>query len=88
MSEDHDTRLRRLHMRSIRRGIKEMDIVLGGFAETGLRDLSVEMLDVYERLLSENDHDIYAWIMGKDPAPQPYVGLLQVVMEKLEISSG
>lgn len=39
MSEAPEARLRRLRMRSWRRGTKEMDLILGGFAESRLGGL-------------------------------------------------
>lgn len=35
--EDHATRLKRLRMRSWHRGIKEMDLILGGFADDEMK---------------------------------------------------
>lgn len=55
--------LKRLSMRSHRRGIKEMDIILGRFSDHCLMELSESELDIYERLLSENDHDLYQWVI-------------------------
>lgn len=65
MTEDHETRLRRLAMRSMRRGIKEMDLILGSFGREALAGLSAAELDLYEVLLEENDHDLYAWISAR-----------------------
>lgn len=76
MAETHETRLKRLHMRSIRRGIKEMDIILGGFSKAKLADLSTADLDVYDVLLEENDHDLYQWVTGQQPTPGPYLELV------------
>jgi antitoxin CptB len=67
--ETPDIRLRRLRMRSWHRGIREMDLVLGGFADGALPGLAPEALDAYEALLVENDHDIYGWIAGRAEAP-------------------
>ena len=67
--EAPDTRLRRVRMRSWRRGIREMDLVLGGFADGALAGLEPAALDAYEALLSENDHDIYQWIAGRVETP-------------------
>ena len=36
MAETRETRIKRLRMRSWRRGIKEMDLILGGFADAGV----------------------------------------------------
>ena len=69
-------RLRRLAMRANRRGIKEMDIILGRFAETGLGALDAEMLDLYDALLSENDHDLYQWVTGQSAPPPRFAGLV------------
>ena len=76
MSEDRATRLKRLHMRSMRRGIKEMDLILSRFwAREGA--LMVEGdLDLYESLLGENDQDLYQWVSGQAESPRAYAGLI------------
>ncbi|ARO14307.1 flavinator of succinate dehydrogenase [Ketogulonicigenium robustum] len=73
----HDEmRLRRLHMRAIRRGIKEMDLLLGHFAAARLSSLSPAELDGFETLLAENDHDIHAWATGAQAVPDAYAELM------------
>ncbi|MCY4336930.1 MAG: succinate dehydrogenase assembly factor 2 [Litoreibacter sp.] len=79
--EPRETRERRLKLRSMRRGIKEMDLILGGFAQEGLRDLSDADLALYDEMLSENDHDMYAWASGQVPAPERFAELMQRVVE-------
>lgn len=72
ITERPEHRLKRLHMRSWRRGMKEMDLILGHFANESLADLSPEDLDLYERMLGENDQDLYLWVtalIGDGPAP-------------------
>ncbi|PRY25343.1 antitoxin CptB [Aliiruegeria haliotis] len=71
-NESRENRLKRLHMRSWRRGIKEMDLVLGKFSDDHLGDLSDDDLALYDALLSENDQDMLRWITGQDPVPAPY----------------
>lgn len=71
-SETHDIRLKRLKMRCWRRGTKEMDLILGPFADTQLSWLSSEILDVLEELLEENDQDLYLWYAGKQQGPGKY----------------
>ncbi|MEM6480296.1 MAG: succinate dehydrogenase assembly factor 2 [Pseudomonadota bacterium] len=56
-------------MRSMRRGIKEMDLLLMTYATHRLAFLSSKELDTYEALLEENDQDLYAWVSGKDIPP-------------------
>lgn len=63
-------------MRSMRRGIKEMDLILSAFADTHLDGFTDETLVLYDQLLSENDHDIYGWIGGQIPTPEAYLNLV------------
>ena len=76
MIETHENRLKRLRMRSMRRGIKEMDIILSAFADAQLDQLSAEDLDLYETLLSEADLDMYQWVSGQAPTPAEYLELM------------
>ncbi|WP_415184965.1 succinate dehydrogenase assembly factor 2 [Phaeovulum sp.] len=76
MSETEEAGLKRMTMRSWRRGMKEMDLILGPFADETLAQLSAADLVIYDRLLGENDQEIYTWIMGTQPTPAPYLDLL------------
>jgi antitoxin CptB len=69
MDETAEARLKRMAMRSWRRGTKEMDLILGPFADRHLADLSEPDLATYDRLLEENDQDLMAWILGQSPPP-------------------
>lgn len=80
-SESREIRLKRLRMRSMRRGIKEMDLLLMAYAEHRLDLLSGDELDVYEALLDENDQDLYAWVSGKDSPPAHLSVMLEDVAE-------
>jgi antitoxin CptB len=75
MTEDHATRLRRLRLRSMRRGIKEMDLILTAFS-AGLEGLTLDEVAVYDRLLAENDLDLLAWITGQMAPPALYAALV------------
>lgn len=76
MTETAESRLKRLSMRSWRRGMKEMDLILGGFADARLAALSPAALDAYEALLEENDQDLYKWVGGAAPAPALHAPIL------------
>ena len=67
----------------MRRGIKEMDIILGHFSEMGLDSLSVEQLQNYDVLLSENDHDLYAWVSGTLPPPDKFSQIISKIVQKM-----
>lgn len=76
MNEPLDVMRKRLHMRSIRRGIKEMDLILEAFSKAHLTHLEPAELALYDRLLSENDHDLYQWVSGQSSEPAPYAPLM------------
>ncbi|KMK68932.1 succinate dehydrogenase assembly factor 2 [Puniceibacterium sp. IMCC21224] len=76
MTEPHEIRLKRLSMRSMRRGIKEMDLILMRYSAARLAALDAVTLDTYEALLDENDQDLYQWVTGQSPAPAPFAGLI------------
>jgi len=63
-------------MRSWRRGTKEMDLVLGPYAEANLPAMSLAELDAYDALLAENDQDLMAWMLGQKPVPAAHAGLI------------
>ncbi|SRR5690606_23268633 len=71
-----DVRRRKLLYRAGHRGMKEMDLLLGGYVESHIRDLSNEALGVLERLLDESDQDLLAWMTGQKPVPERWDGEL------------
>lgn len=70
MTAEH--RLKRLRLRSWRRGTREMDLLLGPFADTHLAAMTADDLDLYEALLGESDPELYAWTSGRDAPPERY----------------
>ena len=76
-----EARLKRLRMRSWRRGTKEMDLILGPFADERLAGLAPPALDAYEAILSENDQDLYRWVSGAEPMPAAHAPLLEEIAE-------
>lgn len=78
---DRDTRLRRLKIRSWRRGIKEMDLILGSFWDDHGASLDDKTLDLYEELLIENDQELYRWCSGQAHPPERFAGLIAQLMQ-------
>lgn len=68
----------------MRRGIKEMDLILQAFADAQLAGFSDDALVLYDQLLSENDHDIYGWIGGQLPVPEAYLDLVTQISASAE----
>jgi antitoxin CptB len=81
MTETAEARLKRMAMRSWRRGTKEMDLILGPFADTHLGGLSGPDLLTYDRLLEENDQDLMAWILGQSAPPGWVTPLLERITD-------
>jgi antitoxin CptB len=69
-SADLDPRRRRILYRCWHRGIREMDLVFGSFAEAEIANLSDIELDEFEQIMDEDDHDLHAWITGAQVLPQ------------------
>lgn len=76
-TETAEARLKRMAMRSWRRGTKEMDLILGPFADHHLATLSEPDLVAYDRLLQENDQDLMAWVLGQSAPPEWVIPLLE-----------
>ena len=83
MSETHENRLKRMKMRSMRRGIKEMDLILERYADDNLAGMDAATLDLYDALLHENDQDLYQWVTGQVPAPDRFSGLIQDISQAI-----
>tara|TARA_R110002020_G_scaffold134027_5_gene299078 strand:- start:2565 stop:2885 length:321 start_codon:yes stop_codon:yes gene_type:complete len=71
-SADLDPRRRRILVRAWRRGIREMDLVIGGFADAEIATLSDSELDELELLMAEEDADIFRWVTGEAPIPERF----------------
>lgn len=68
-SAELDPRRRRMLFRAWHRGIREMDLILGQFADTEIRTLDGADLDEFEAILGEDDNDLFKWICGKSETP-------------------
>jgi antitoxin CptB len=75
-SEGLDERRRRLLFRSWHSGIREMDLIMGRFADARLAGLNAAELDDYERLLTLPTPQLLAWVMGEEAPTPDYDGPL------------
>ncbi len=69
MADDLAVRRKRLLFRSSRRGTRESDFIIGGFARQHADSLSADQIDRFEALLERNDPEVMAWITGIEPVP-------------------
>jgi antitoxin CptB len=68
-SEGLDPRRRRLLFRSWHRGMREMDLIMGRFADAHIAQLSDAELDAFEQLMELPDPDLLAWITSASTVP-------------------
>ncbi|MCF8467516.1 MAG: succinate dehydrogenase assembly factor 2 [Sneathiella sp.] len=82
MTEDITIRRKRLIHRSRYTGMKETDLLLGGFANKYVAGFSSEQLDIYETLLQAGDPNIYVWAVGREEVPPEYqTGVMALLQE-------
>lgn len=67
--------LSKLHWRC-RRGMREMDLLLGGFLEQYYPAASIELQQSFTALLDEIDQDILDWIMQRQAPPAHYIDII------------
>jgi len=66
---DQADRLKRARMRAWRRGMREMDLILGGYIDGHGDKLDPVRLSAFENLLARRDQDLYDCISGRTPGP-------------------
>jgi antitoxin CptB len=65
-----ETRRKRLLWRASHRGLREMDLLLGGFARSHIERLSEHELDELETIIAIPDQELLDWLLGDVPVPQ------------------
>ena len=71
-----DDRRKRLLFRCWHRGTREMDLILGRFADTEIADLTEAELVQLEHLIEVPDPDLYAALIGNAPPAPEYASHL------------
>ncbi len=67
--EDIAIRRKRLRYRAWHRGTKEMDLILGPFADANVEAYDVAELDRLEALMDEEDPALLKWVMRQEAPP-------------------
>jgi antitoxin CptB len=75
-SDGLDDRRKRLLFRCWHRGTREMDLILGRFADAEIVGLSDDELSDLERLIEVPDPDLYASLIGDTPLDPGYATAL------------
>ena len=88
MTELPEHRIKRLAMRSMRRGIKEMDIILSAYATENLAKMDDAKITLYDHLLDENDQDLYQWVTGQVVAPDQFIQMIAEISVQMQDVKG
>ena len=67
-----DARRRRILFRAWHRGTREMDLLMGRFADSELKNLPDAELDDFELLMEAQDRDVFSWLTGEIQTPGNY----------------
>ena len=70
MLSDTEIRRRQLRFRAWHRGIREMDLLLGAFADARLASLDERELGLFDALMELPDQEVFAWLTGQAPVPK------------------
>ncbi|MFC5394647.1 succinate dehydrogenase assembly factor 2 [Bosea vestrisii] len=71
-SEGLDPRRRKILFRAWHRGMREMDLIMGRFADAQIGALTEAELDEFERLIEVLDRDLLSWVTGEAEVPENY----------------
>ena len=71
-SADLDPRRRRTLYRAWHRGIREMDLIMGRFADAEIGALAEDELADFEALIEVPDRDLFRWLTGEAETPRNY----------------
>lgn len=79
--------VKKILYRSIHRGCKETDHLIGEFAKAKIVEFSDEELEIFKDFIVEDDLLIYDWILGKQEGKRVYVELIEKirVFHKIEV---
>jgi antitoxin CptB len=69
---DLDPRRKKILFRAWHRGMREMDLIMGRFAEERLDTMTEAELDTFELLIEAPDRDLLAWITDREATPSNY----------------
>lgn len=75
-SEGLDVRRRKILFRAWHRGLREVDLILGRFADSHIEQLSEADLTEFEALMDVPDGELLVWLTGEAEVPAAHDGPL------------
>lgn len=70
-----------LKFRANHRGLRELDLFIGAFANTHIDEMSVEALDEFEQILDVPDNTVLDWVLGRAKPPETQGPVLKALLE-------
>ncbi|NSY34572.1 succinate dehydrogenase assembly factor 2 family protein [Pseudoalteromonas sp. JC28] len=69
-----------------RRGMLELDVILESFVEQAYDALSDEGKYVFQRLVTCEDPDLFAWFMGHEECPDPELKrMVKLILDRIRV---
>lgn len=69
-----------------RRGMLELDVLLMPFVEKGFHELDEQQQEHFERLLTADDPDLYAWFMGHQACDDPeFKAMIEHILSRVKV---
>ena len=81
--EDFTNQKKRLKIQSWRRGMKEMDLILGNFIDKNIDTLTHDEIADYERLLLQDDQLIFAWFCKSEKIPLEFISVVSKILDSM-----
>jgi antitoxin CptB len=87
-SEGLDVRRRKLLFRAWHRGLREVDLILGRFADDNIETLKEAELSEFEALMQVPDGQLLSWLTGEMDVPASHDGPLFRRLRDFKASQG
>lgn len=69
-----------------RRGMLELDVLFMPFVEQAFDDLTLQQQELFERLLTCDDPDLYAWFMGHQQCDDPELSsMVAMILNRVKV---
>ena len=76
--------IKRLKIQSWRRGMKEMDLILGNFIDNNSHLLTSDDISKYDLLLLEDDQEIFSWFSNQVEVPKDFKDIISKITNSIE----
>lgn len=78
-----ETQNQRLKWLAHRRGMLELDVIIGPFFDKHFETLSSDDQALFERLLAVSDQTLFNWLFKDESVAPPFEGLVQTIKDEL-----